>query len=503
MKVALCCIGRLENQYAIEFVEYYKQLGIDKIFIYDNNYDEEEHFEDVLQEYMDENIVEIIDYRNKENHQLIAYNDCYKKHCDEYDWIAFFDFDEFLTLENDKDIKSFLTHFENFDVVKINWMIFTDNDIVMNDHRPLLERFYTPMEYDKQIMYSFPENNHVKSIVRGKIKNFIWKMNPHTPTLDKLKYCDSTGKESNDSPFQKYNYNVAYLKHFITKTIDEYYNTKVKRGYPDGNKDFFKNHKWEEIFFKYNEKTTDKIKFINGVTNNDLNVFICTHKDFNKPVASIVYQVINNNYFKLNTLLDDKFYSELYNFKYVCDNFLLKKYIGFCHYRRYFSFLYNIPNIDKVFDNFDCIVATPLQLDTSVREHYSIFHNIEDLEIVENIIKEKYPDYYEMCELFLNCNLFVPYNMFIIKTEYFKKYIEFIFGILDEYLKIVGADITGRIEKHKDKYLKNFYPNNTIEYQYRIGGYIAERLTNIFLMKHFKKMKMYDVIITEDKYKLN
>ena len=60
MKVALCCIGRLENQYAIEFVEYYKQLGIDKIFIYDNNYDEEEHFEDVLQEYIDENIVEII-----------------------------------------------------------------------------------------------------------------------------------------------------------------------------------------------------------------------------------------------------------------------------------------------------------------------------------------------------------------------------------------------------------------------------------------------------------
>ena len=32
-KVALCAIGRLENLYAREFVEHYKNLGIDHIFI--------------------------------------------------------------------------------------------------------------------------------------------------------------------------------------------------------------------------------------------------------------------------------------------------------------------------------------------------------------------------------------------------------------------------------------------------------------------------------------
>ena len=37
MKVALICCGRLENRYAIDFVEYYKQLGIDHIYIADNN----------------------------------------------------------------------------------------------------------------------------------------------------------------------------------------------------------------------------------------------------------------------------------------------------------------------------------------------------------------------------------------------------------------------------------------------------------------------------------
>jgi len=81
-----------------------------------------------------------------------------------------------------------------------------------------------------------------------------------------------------------------------------------------------------------------------------------------------------------------------------------------------------------------------------------------------------------------------------------KKYCEFIFGVLNEYLSITGYDIFKRIVDNKDKYLKDFYPNNTIEYQYRIGGYLAERLTNVFIMTHFKKIKAYPVIVTEDKY---
>ena len=36
-KVAVCAIGRLENRYAVEWVEHYNALGVDKIFIYDNN----------------------------------------------------------------------------------------------------------------------------------------------------------------------------------------------------------------------------------------------------------------------------------------------------------------------------------------------------------------------------------------------------------------------------------------------------------------------------------
>ena len=96
--IALCAIGRMENRYAREFVKYYVDLGFDKIFIYDNNFGQEEHFEDVLEMEIAAGQVEVIDYRDIPNAQKAAYNDCYLKHGDEYEWIAFFDFDEFLTI---------------------------------------------------------------------------------------------------------------------------------------------------------------------------------------------------------------------------------------------------------------------------------------------------------------------------------------------------------------------------------------------------------------------
>ena len=64
MKVAISVIGRLENRYAIEFVEYYKNLGIDHIYIGDNNYDGEEYFEN-----------KIIDYIKQSNDNYILFND--------------------------------------------------------------------------------------------------------------------------------------------------------------------------------------------------------------------------------------------------------------------------------------------------------------------------------------------------------------------------------------------------------------------------------------------
>ena len=225
-------------------------------------------------------------------------------------------------------------------------------------------------------------------------------------------------------------------------------------------------------------------------------IYICTHKDFISLVKNENYKIIDSRKIHVNLPLKDDFYSELYQFKWVRDNVDIPSYIGFCHYRRYFSFGDEIPSIDGD----KCLVTTPMVFNGTVREHYGFYHNIEDLNIVERIINEKYPEYVEAMNRFLNGNIFIPCNMFIMSGERFKEYCDFAFDVMDEYLKIVGTDIMNRIEENKEKYIKNFHPNDTAYYQYRIGGYMMERLTNIFIFKNFNELITYGMVVTEGKY---
>ena len=257
-KVALCAIGRLENRYAVEFVEHYLSTGFDCIFIYDNNQGREEHFEEVLSGY---DKVEIVNWRDRTNCQLSAYNHCYINHKYEYDWIAFFDFDEFLIIPQ-SDIHDYLCNFTAQDCILINWMMMTDNNIITDDGRPCMERFTEPMPFDKAITYDFPENDHIKSIVRGGIRDMRFTRNPHIPGTP-LRCCDTKGNPCQQSPFHPYDFSNGYLRHFCTKTIDEWLHYKVVRGYPDKNTHKLKMN-YIEMFFARNDRTAEKEKFINN-----------------------------------------------------------------------------------------------------------------------------------------------------------------------------------------------------------------------------------------------
>lgn len=515
MKIALCCIGRLENRYALEFVEHYTKLGVDKIFVYDNNYDGEEHFEEVLKDYIDNGIVDIIDYRNKTKCQLLAYQECYDSHKNDYEWFCFFDFDEFIHLKNDGDLKTLLSSkiYDGYDMIHVNWVCYGDNDLLRGDKRKITERFILPiMPLDFKKTYDFPENCHVKAIVRGGL-DIKWDKTPHTPRGIK-NCCDSSGNACNaDSPFTKsLCCDNMFLRHYLTKTLEEWVEIKSKRGYCDGNKDFFKTHNVFDEFFKWNRKTSEKEEYAKSLgyepiptqTSENLDIFICTHKPIKPLVSNPIYKVVNSAKINNDTApngLKGSFYSEIMSYLWLNKNYNIKDYVGFCHYRKYWTFMNDVPNMDEIFKEFDAIVAKPIKLKSSVYEYYDECHNVEDLDIVEKIINEKHSEYSSAFKAMKDGRLLIPYNMFIMRKQDFIDYCEFIETILNEYLDVVGLDIVKRIEDNKDKYLKDFYPNDTIEYQYRIGGYLAERLTNVFMINRFKRLKWYEVKITEGKYK--
>ena len=516
MKVALCCIGRLENQYAVEFVEWYKKLGFDKITIYDNNHMGEEHFEEVLQSYIDEKLVEVIPYRNMENVQMRAYSDCYTryKYANDYDWVAFFDFDEFLVLKNHSTIQEYLEGVNtkgDFDCVKVNWMIYTDNNMIENDGRPVNERFKTPMDYDKKVGFNFPQNNHIKSIVKCKTDNFEIGWNPHVPIITK-KICNADGVAiNNSSPFTPYTFENAYLKHFSTKTIDEFIHGKMVRGLGDRTHANYMKIVPINEFFKINDMTPEKKKYIeeNGFKfyddkpKDNLKIYICSHKDFDIGVKNEVYEPIVSKNINNDTWINGlkgSFYSEIMSYFYVAENYETPKYIGFCQYRRRWEFEDNVPDMNEVLKESQVLLPHPMQFPISIKDQYAMCHNIDDLNIVTDILDKKYPDYHDSWDAFLNGKIMFPYNMFIMKMDDFLRYIKFMRDVLDEYVNIVGTDIYKRIEDNKDKYIKDFYPNNTVDYQYRIGGYLAERLTNVFILKNFTKVSFCGVKIIEDKY---
>jgi hypothetical protein len=264
MKVAMCVIGRLENRYAIEYVEYYKKLGVDKIIIIDNNFGDEEHFEEVLQPYIDDGLVIIENHRDEQDCQIRLYAEIYHKYNKEYNWIYYSDFDEFLYIVNGTDIKEFLSQdvFENYDVIQVNWRCYGDNGLVEYDDRPVQERFKEPFPDDIKYTYYFPYNNHIKSIVRCGINEFNWKFNTHSPSMENLEYCDASGVRTTLKPFKPYDFSKCYIKHYFTKTIDEWMNHKYYRQYADRPHVKLDKKTLIDNFFLLNEITDDKAKYV-------------------------------------------------------------------------------------------------------------------------------------------------------------------------------------------------------------------------------------------------
>ena len=80
-KVGLCIICKGENLYIEEFVNHYKKIGYNHIFIYDNNDIDGEKFDIVLKKEIKDNYVTIVDFRGKNTTRQLfeAYIDCYEK----------------------------------------------------------------------------------------------------------------------------------------------------------------------------------------------------------------------------------------------------------------------------------------------------------------------------------------------------------------------------------------------------------------------------------------
>ena len=269
IKICLCTIGKDENRYAIEFIDYYKKHGVDKIFLYDNNQEEGERFEHILNEYIQNGFVEIIDLRGLERAQIKEYQDCYKKNYKKYDWLIYVDMDEYIFLRNYYNIKNFLKRrtFNKCQRIQLNWIFHTDNDLLHYDNRSLFERF--PEREIKARGKKKGGDQGIKSILRGKIDVQIYDVHIISKNLTS---CDGFGniKEVQNIITNESDFYFNYIDHFYCKSTEEFINKLKKGSVSHGNNNTEHMLKRINMYFSYNTVTEDKINYIERETKLDL-----------------------------------------------------------------------------------------------------------------------------------------------------------------------------------------------------------------------------------------
>lgn len=237
----------------------------------------------------------------------------------------------------------------------------------------------------------------------------------------------------------------------------------------------------------------------------DIRILVATHKKYRMPKSDMYLPIHVGKSGKNdigyigddtgdNISLKNNNYCELTALYWAWKN-LEANYIGLCHYRRYFSIknvlsryqnkkdkfklILEKDDVKNLLEDYDVIVSKKRNyyIET-VYNHYKNAHYESDLLEVENIIKNKYPEFLESFEKVMNQKTLYLYNMFIMDKEKFGEYCEWLFSILFELeLKVDTSSYDS--------------------YQIRVYGFISERLFNVWLLNRKFKIKEINVINME------
>jgi hypothetical protein len=212
----------------------------------------------------------------------------------------------------------------------------------------------------------------------------------------------------------------------------------------------------------------------------------------------------------------NEFYLENTGVYWIWKNIKNAKYKGQTQYRRQFDKLQYF-DYDRIFKEYDVIVAEPLNLpktfgvETCTLEfHYKVAHNEKDLFVLEEIIRDLYPEYIDDYEKYIKNGEDILYSCgFIMKSEDYDKYCETLFSVLEEYRKRMNLNTIDDVRNYVlSCYDNNEFPDWTLEegvtfdwrvkYQMRIGGSLAERFFTLYVFHNFKNIFFLPYNVKED-----
>lgn len=234
----ICAIAKNENIYIAEWVEYYFNLGFDHIYLYDNNASTTEYVGNFIPEkYRGKVTIFNINDDYRYHLQTYYYKEFYANYKKTFNWVAFFDIDEFLDLNNEfKDINEFLAQnkFNNINQIVFKWKLFGDNGYLERDMSiPVHEFFKKPATGLRQI------GNCTKVIIKG--KNATEELGSHGHHVhfvsgeeEPWQAAFPSGQKISVVTYQiqpsVYKNETIFVNHYMTKTLNEFLKYKWQRG---------------------------------------------------------------------------------------------------------------------------------------------------------------------------------------------------------------------------------------------------------------------------------
>lgn len=246
--VSLCGIFKNEAPYLKEWIEYYKIVGVDHIYLYNNNSDD--NFMKIIAPYVDEGFVTLVDWPYNQK-QMEAYKDCAKRFRSETYWLGFIDIDEFVVPVADDNIKSFFKRFNDRPSVLLYWRMFGTSGIKERDIKSTLvtESFISSWPKYDDIGKCFLNTNYEISDKQPILHHMLWtryrgKDYPPVNCFDNVCPRDWYNPVANKKfPIQ--------INHYVLKSYNEYL-AKVKKSDV-----FFKsNPKGQEHFQRHEKRST-------------------------------------------------------------------------------------------------------------------------------------------------------------------------------------------------------------------------------------------------------
>ena len=230
---SVAVIVKNEARFIREFVLFYQSTGADRIYLYDN--DSDDNLLEELEPFLKSGLFV---YRKWPGHtvQTAAYRDAVRRTRRRTRWLALVDADEFLFSPR-KSMPDQLREYEQYPGIGVNWLMFGPNGHVTRPEGLVMESYTTTLKDQDSLM-----NCHIKSIVRPAETCCIththyafyrrgrFAVNECGREIDN--YCSYM--EGMGRAFTEVNHREVFrINHYCTKSLEDL-KVKCARGYPDG-----------------------------------------------------------------------------------------------------------------------------------------------------------------------------------------------------------------------------------------------------------------------------